>query len=336
MAGRHTEAVDCLVAGVRRNDLEALTRLGKRLLIGDRAPHLPHDALRLLAEARERGGGEAAAVLAVCLATGVGAQPDLVAALHSLVVAAECGWQLAQDQIRVLTGDSSWGSRECAAAEAGHWQRVAQGIELRGWQGAPWATDLNASPLLRSYPAFIDLQTRRWIIHRAQGRLTPALVYDAGSRETTTHATRTNTWTVFNLLDTDLVCVLVQWRMAASLGVPFRHLEAMTVLHYDVGEQISEHFDFIDPNIPNSAEQVRERGQRVVTFLVYLNDSYLGGETEFPRLGISHKGVAGEGFFFVNAAADGRPDVRTLHAGRAPVSGEKWIISQFIKNQSAF
>jgi len=198
------------------------------------------------------------------------------------------------------------------------------------------ATDLHANPLLRSYPVFIPPQVSRWIINRAQGRLTPALVYDAGRRETTTHATRTNTWTVFNLLDTDLVCVLVQWRMAASLGVPFRNLEAMTVLHYDVGEQISEHFDFIDPNIPNYAEQVRERGQRVVTFLVYLNDSYQGGETEFPRLGISHKGVAGEGFFFVNASADGRPDVRTLHAGRAPVSGEKWIISQFIKNQSAF
>ncbi len=110
----------------------------------------------------------------------------------------------------------------------------------------------------------------------------------------------------------------------------------MTVLHYDVGEQISEHFDFVDPNVPDYERHIRERGQRIVTFLVYLNDEYSGGETEFPRLGVRHRGQGGEGFFFVNAFADGRPDVRTLHAGRAPSSGEKWIVSQFIKSQPAF
>jgi len=78
------------------------------------------------------------------------------------------------------------------------------------------------------------------------------------------------------------------------------------------------------------------RGQRIVTFLVYLNDDYVGGQTQFPRLDISHQGSTGEGFFFVNALADGSPDVRSLHAGRAPLSGQKWIISQFIKNQDAF
>jgi hypothetical protein len=336
LLGRHAEAIDSLVAGVRRNDVEALTRLGKRLLIGDRAPQLPGDALRFLADAQDRGGAEAAAILAVCYATGVPGPPDLSAACASLVLAAERGWTLAQAQLQVLVGDPSWRQSSPALAAPGHWQRLAQRIELAAWQSVPAAVDLHGSPLLRTYPLFIEPEVRGWIIQRAKGRLTPALVYDAGNRQTTTHSTRTNTWTVFNLLETDLVCVLVQWRMAACLGVPFRHLEAMTVLHYDIGEQISEHFDFVDPNIPNYAEQVRERGQRIVTFLVYLNDDYTGGQTDFPRLGVSHQGVAGEGFFFVNAFADGSPDVRTLHAGRAPATGEKWIISQFIKNQPAF
>ncbi len=130
--------------------------------------------------------------------------------------------------------------------------------------------------------------------------------------------------------------VLVQMRMAACVGLPFRHFEALTVLHYDIGEQITEHFDFIDPNVPNYAQQVQERGQRMVTFLVYLNDDYVGGETEFPRLGISHRGRCGDSLFFVNAFADGRPDTRMLHAGRPTSRGEKWIVSQFIKNCPAF
>ena len=104
------------------------------------------------------------------------------------------------------------------------------------------------------------------------------------------------------------------------------------MLHYDVGEEITEHYDFIDPNIPNYAQEIAQQGERVVTFLVYLNDDYGGGETAFPRLGISHKGHRGEGMFFVNAV-DGNADTRTLHAGRTPAGGEKWIVSQFVRSR---
>jgi hypothetical protein len=335
-AGRHAEAVDWLVAGVRNNDVEAITRLGKRLLIGDRAPHLPREGFRFLADAWGRGGAEAAAVLSVCLAAGVEGAPDLRAAWESLVTAAVRGWEPAQQQICVLAGSTASPDWARSRGDADRWWRIAQSVDLSKWLCAPKAVDLHGSPLLRSYPAFIEPSIGHWIIQRAKGRLTRALVYDAALGETTAHATRTNTSASFNFIDTDFICVLVQSRMAACLGLPFRHFEALTVLHYDAGEENAEHFDFVDPNVPDYERHLRERGQRVVTFLVYLNDDYRGGETEFPRLGVSHKGSGGEGFFFVNAFADGRPDLRTLHAGRAPSSGEKWIVSQFIKNQPAF
>jgi prolyl 4-hydroxylase len=336
LEGRHTEAVDCLVAGVRKNDIEAITRLGKRLLIGDRAPHLPVDGARFLQDATERGGAEAAALFAVCVAVGVGCAPEPGAALAALASSAQRGWRPAQAQLRALAGDADRQMAPGQAVDAGHWQGLANRIDLTAWQRAPPAQDLHGSPLIRSFREFVTPTVCQWIIEKARGRLTRAMVYDAVIRRTTTHETRTNTSAIFNLLDTDLVCVLVQTRMAASLGLPFRNLEAMTVLHYDPGEQITEHFDFVDPNVPDYERQLRERGQRVVTFLIYLNDDYAGGETEFSRLGVRHKGRSGEGMFFVNAFADGRPDVRTLHAGRAPTSGEKWIVSQFIKNRSAF
>ena len=97
------------------------------------------------------------------------------------------------------------------------------------------------------------------------------------------------------MLETDLVCVLAQLRMAACLGTPFRHFEAATVLHYAEGEQITEHFDFVDPKVPDYEQEIARKGQRIVTFLVYLNDDYGGGETAFPRVGISHKGRAAKG-----------------------------------------
>jgi len=334
LVGRHGDAIDSLVAGVRRNDVEATTRLGKRLLVGDRAPHLPREGLRFLREARDRGSAEAPAVIAVCLGVGLEARPDLDAARDSLLCAATRGWPAAQAQLRLL-----------ARATHGHdlprgadrdWQSLARRIDLTMWQSAPHCADLHTEPLVRAHSQFADPSVCRWLIDRARGRLARAQVYDAVSRQTTTHEARTNTSAVFNLLDTDLVFVLVQMRMAACVPLPFRHFEAATVLHYEVGEQISEHFDFVDPNVPNYAQQLRERGQRMITFLLYLNDDYEGGETEFPRLSVRHRGRRGDAVFFVNAFPDASPDVRTLHAGRPPTRGEKWVMSQFIKNCPAF
>mgnify|MGYP003340457656 CR=1 FL=1 len=157
----------------------------------------------------------------------------------------------------------------------------------------------------------------RWFIERARGRLSRALVYEALSREVMARPTRTNTAAAFSILDTDFLFVISQLRMSACLGIPLRHFEAATVLHYDVGEEITDHYDFVDPNVPNYAQEIAEQGERIVTFLLYLNDDYGSGETAFPRVGIRHKGARGEGMFFVNAR-DGRADTRTLHAGRSP------------------
>jgi prolyl 4-hydroxylase len=166
--------------------------------------------------------------------------------------------------------------------------------------------------------------------------LSRALVYEALSKEVTVHPTRTNTAAIFNILETDVVCVLAQQRMAACLEVPFQHFEPITVLHYAEGEEITEHFDFVDPNVPDYEQEITRKGQRIATFLVYLNDDYGGGETDFPRAGVSHKGRAGEGLVFINALDDGSADQRTLHAGRPPYAGEKWIVSQFVRNRPVF
>jgi len=338
--GAHGDAIDHLVAGMRKNDVEATTRLGKRLLVGDRAPCLPNDAARFIAEASQKGGAEAAALLAVLYAVGASRGHGVGDALESLIVAAERGWPLAQAQLEVLAQplrprESSDEAQRLTPA-APNWRELGRRVDLAAWTVPGAATDLSSSPLVRSYPEFATEAVCRWLIDRARGRLSRALVYEAVRREVMVRPTRTNTAAAFNMLETDFVCVLVQLRMAACLGVPFRQFEPITVLHYDEGEEITDHFDFVDPNLPTYAEEIAERGQRVVTFLVYLNDDYGSGETAFPRLGISHKGRLGEGLFFVNALADGSADVRTLHAGRSPVNGEKWIVSQFVRDRAVF
>ena len=69
------------------------------------------------------------------------------------------------------------------------------------------------------------------------------------------------------------------------------------------------------------------------TFLLFLNEEFEGGETTFPAAGLSFRGRTGDALFFANVTRDGRPDPLTLHAGRPPTSGEKWILSQWIRER---
>jgi prolyl 4-hydroxylase len=187
---------------------------------------------------------------------------------------------------------------------------------------------------VRFLDSFITAAGCEWLISRARNRLTRARVYDPVNRQDVIGQTRTNSVANFGLADVEVLDVLLQAKMSQACGVPMNHMEAPAVLHYEAGEEASNHYDFVNPAIADYAGEIARNGQRLVTFLVYLNDDYEGGETSFPTLGLSHKGRRGQGLFFVNAHADLRPDLRMLHAGRPPTQGVKWIVSQFIRSRA--
>jgi prolyl 4-hydroxylase len=314
-AGRHDEAIDCLARATKLGSVEAKTRLAKRLLVGDRAPLLWREGAVFMKEAAERGGAEAAALLAVLVAAGFGGRHDWKAAVQLARVAATRGWQSAAAQLEVL-----------ASATGGT-------MDVEAWAPVPPGLALHDGPDIRLFRSFLNDDICSWLIERSRHRLVRARVYDAGSKTDIVSETRTNTSAGFNLVETDLVHLMVQTRIAHASGLPLVNMEGATVLHYDVGEEIENHYDFVEPSIPDYEQEIATRGERVMTFLVYLNDGYAAGETDFPRLGVTHKGRRGEGLFFRNALPDGTPDRRSWHAGRPPREGEKWILSQFIRNR---
>jgi prolyl 4-hydroxylase len=316
-----------------------MTRLGKRLLVAANAPDRPKEGTELIRTAAHLGGAEAAAQLAVLSAVGMFIEQSWEEALAALTFSAERGWSAAQGQLRVLAADPELAPKGLGAEEMGPalWRRLAATIDLNRWHTPSPGATLSESPLVRHFPDFASAEVCEWLIEKARGRLVRAPVYSQATRKERISETRTNTWAMFNVLEADLVSVLVQVRMCANTGVPFRHLEPLSVLHYAVGEQITEHFDFVDPlQTPNYEREIAENGQRILTFLVYLNDDYAGGKTEMPKLGLSHQGQKGEGLFLVNALPNGDPDRRTLHAGRPPTRGEKWVVSQFMRNRPIF
>ena len=332
--GAHDDAINALARATKLGDVEATTRLAKRLIVGDRAPLLPRDGTGFLIEAVNRGGAEAAARLAVLVAAGAYIEPSLPFALRLLAQAAQRGWRAAQVQLLALTKDLDLAAMvERTPAPASAWQRLADSIDLQEWITSPAGETLHESPLIRSFPNFVPDRVCRWLVDLSRGRLERALVYDAVGGRDIASRNRTNSWAQFDLMSSELIHLLVQLRMQAACGLPLCNMEATAVLHYAVGEESINHFDFVSPEIPNYDEEIARNGQRVLTFLIYLNDDYDGGRTDFPKLGFAHKGRRGEGFFFVNALENNAPDLRTLHAGRPPTKGEKWVVSQFIRSR---
>ena len=341
--GRHDAALDTLARGVREGNVEAMTRLGKRLLVGDRAPSLPREGMGFLLEAAGAGGAEAAERLAVLAATGAyRAAASWEEALSALALAAHRGWLPARAQLCVLAADRVLASRATLAlnerrpSPAGHaslWRQLAATVDLTFVRKPAVSMELSSEPAVRVFPEFISDEVCSWLIERSKPRLARARVYDSDTGTETTHGTRSNRFANFNLIEADLVQIVTQARIAAACGAPLHNLEPLSVLHYNPGEKFESHFDFVRPTSPHYVSELARLGQRRMTFLIYLNDDYAGGETDFPRLSLRHRGQRRAGLCFVNAHPDGSPDERMLHAGLPPEQGEKWIVSQFVRDR---
>src|SRR5262249_8866568 len=270
--------------------------------LGDRAPLLPDAGLRFLGEACDGGLPEAAARAAGLLALGVRTPPNWPLALNWLARAAHGGWEPARRQLLALCDD-----RALAARSAGHpanaaWAAIAGAARQDDCRRSPAPTIRSDVPRVSTFDDLVRPEICDVLTSFADGRLERARVYEAASQQELVVAHRSNTVATFGVDSIEVAHVLLQARMSAAYGMPERCMEAPTVLHYSPGEEIRDHYDFVDPNISKDyPAEIARNGQRVITFIVYLNDDYDGGETAFPKLGFAHKGRRGGGIYFVNS-----------------------------------
>jgi prolyl 4-hydroxylase len=271
-------------------------------------PHDVNAATALLRDAAAKGVAGADDLLAALAAAGIGQPQSWPLAVEHLRRAAKAGSEVAQAQLDVLGEES-----------AEPWT---------AWTAPPEKRTLNLAPKTVAIDRFIGPRACDWIIKRSAGLLKPSLVLTANGPEQV--EARSCGYYAMSFLDCDVIVLLLRMRIAATIGVPPGALEEPQVLHYAVGQQFTRHYDYLDPSDPS----IETAGQRLATFLVYLNDGYMDGETEFPTLNLRHKGHRGSALYFANLLGDGSPDTRSLHAGRAPRLGEKWVFSQWVRNRA--
>lgn len=295
----------------------AMTDLGARLVVGREAPFSPVDGAALVAEAARQGDAHAWAYVAILAAAGVGRAQSWGDAFDALRRAAGLGHAAAAGQLELM-------------GELG----IAGAAEVEPWIAAPSGAAVCEAPRMTGYADFLSPALCAHFCRLAAPRLKRAQIYDYRQGVLKEDAMRTNTGTPFSLIETDLLTQLVRARIARAAGVAVAALEPFEVLHYSVGERYTYHIDFFHPDLPNYRDLVGVKGQRIKTCLVYLNDDYEGGETDFPKAGVKFRGRMGEALVFDNVRPDGSGDVTTLHAGLAPSKGEKWLLSQWIRDRA--
>lgn len=198
----------------------------------------------------------------------------------------------------------------------------AMKIDTKGDPRAlPDAQTLHERPLVRSLPTFLSREECRYLSDMARPRLEPALIIDARTGQLKQHPIRTAQSAGFSFVNECPALHAINRRIAAATGTVYEQGEPTQILSYAPGEEYKLHSDAV-ANEPN---------QRVMTFLITLEDDFTGGETVFPRLGLVWRGKTGDALHFHNIDGAGRAEPLAWHAGAPVTRGRKVLLSKWIR-----
>ncbi|MCM3568026.1 2OG-Fe(II) oxygenase [Neobacillus mesonae] len=164
------------------------------------------------------------------------------------------------------------------------------------------------------------------LIELSKNRLKPSRVVDNVTGEIKAAPGRTSSGMYFRLEETPLIG-RIERRIEELTNIPIENGEGLQVLHYKEGEEYKPHFDYF----PESKIQESTGGQRIATVLIYLNDVPAGGETIFPKAGVSVTPKKGSAVYFHYGNSEGQVDRLSLHSSIPVAEGEKWVSTKWLR-----
>ena len=170
------------------------------------------------------------------------------------------------------------------------------------------------------------------LIELARPRLQPSTVVNPASGKDEVVAHRTSFGMFFRLGESPFIAEL-DARISALMNLPVENGEGFQVLRYPEGAETTAHFDFVLLTNDSSRASVARSGQRVSTLIAYLNDVEAGGETTFPRVGLSVTPQVGNAVYFEYCNSKNQVDHLSLHAGNPVTRGEKWVLTKWMRQK---
>jgi len=204
-----------------------------------------------------------------------------------------------------------------------------------GQPNVVWAHDRDVTvsleiqhPRIVVFKDFLSPEECAELMAQAQPRLarSETVVNATGGSEV--NAARTSQGMFFARGESDL-CTRIEARIAALLQWPVENGEGIQILRYTPGAEYRPHYDYFDPAHAGTPTILKRGGQRLGTFLIYLNTPLAGGATTFPDAGVTVHAVAGHAVFFAYPLPT--PQTKTLHGGAPVTAGEKWVATKWLR-----
>ncbi|XP_067943874.1 prolyl 4-hydroxylase subunit alpha-1-like [Watersipora subatra] len=123
----------------------------------------------------------------------------------------------------------------------------------------------------------------------------------------------------------DSMVLAISRRISAILSLTLDSAESFQVLSYGIGGFYLPHFDWGYGDHPFEGFA----GNRIATWIFYLNDIKKGGATVFPDIGATVWPEKGGAAFWRNLHKNGTGDVSTLHAACPVLEGYKWVSNKW-------
>jgi hypothetical protein len=321
------EALNKLRGAAMAGDLAAKIELGQRLL---GAPRFAYDLLEgaaVTVSAANDGSGEGAYRAAVLAAGAISMRRNWGTALIYCRRAAELGYRRAQTELAALSSDQELAAQALSGEDSSPdiWARLWKSVDLKAPMTPPNMKSVSINPRIATVENLVAPDVCDALVENARGRLEPIEI--AGADPVGLEVAGAMR---FGVNDLSLRTILLLDQITELVGVPHRGLEAPAIMRFAGGEDYPAHVDYLDPANPENAELIARDGQRAITFLIFLNDDFTGGETNFPSLPLQFKAKKGDALFWWNIDNDGAPAPATLNGNLAVTSGEKWVFSQWI------
>ena len=298
-AGRNAEAVQLIRQVASTGDSEALGVLAEMTWRGGLVEQDPKQARKLFEQAAARGNGKANLIVTNLLASGVAGKQD---------------WALALDRLRTE-------ARQLAERRLALDLIEAMKVDPEGNPtSVPEGKRLSDDPEVTHFAELLNPTECRYLMEATGNRFEPSMVYDS-SRQLVRDEIRTSDGSTIHWLIEDPAVVALNRRIAAASGSSYESGEALALLRYSPGQQYRPHFDFV-----KGADN-----RRLMTALIYLNEDYEGGETEFVRTGLKIKGKAGDVILFRSDGDDYGPNPNSEHAGLPVTKGVKFLATRWIR-----
>lgn len=186
-------------------------------------------------------------------------------------------------------------------------------------------TIISADPYIAMYPGLFSAAECKYLSVLGTPWLEKAGILGLTGNNEINQSVRDAHGCSIPILAEDLVVQAVNRCIAAATGTRPGWGEPLNILKYVPGQQYKPHHD------GTGSDKV---SVRVLTALIWLNDAFEGGETDFPKINVRVRGGVGDMLVFKNVRKSGSIDERMIHAGLPVTGGVKWLASRWIRAEN--